>query len=237
MDKFWEEAHVGDKQYELTGAKPDAILKFLKLNKETIANAKSCLVIGVGFGHETRYLADLGMKVSVLDISKKALERVRDITVNQYLPSQLESIPDNSFDLIISHLVTQHMSNEGLEEQVQNCIRSLKPEGIFAMQFASKRKDVAYSTKVTVQKQKDGLMSRSMPYMKNLVRESDGKVTWRSVPMYLPHLNHSWIGVHLKKAEATNENVSLLGQVWWFLDFSAYSVGLIFRRLFSTKKA
>ncbi len=236
MDKFWEEAHADNKQYELTGASPKAILKFLNISEDILSNTRSCLVIGVGFGHETRYLAGLGINVSVLDISKNALQRVQDITLYQYLPNQLRLMHNNSFDLIISHLVTQHMSNKDLENQVRHCIRALKPEGIFAMQFASKRKDDVggvIDIKATLQKQKDGLVSRSLPYMEKITADSGGKLTWRSFPIYFPHLKHSWVGIHIKRSTATSEKASVLSKYIWFWGLLASYLAVMLGRIYN----
>jgi len=62
------------------------------------------LNIGVGKGYCTQNLAALGCRVSVLDISCAALNKVKNITAGTYLANALHKIPKNHFDIAISFL-------------------------------------------------------------------------------------------------------------------------------------
>lgn len=224
MKGFWEDAHIQDKKYELTGSSAEGVLKFLNITDKMIRDSKTCLVIGVGFGHETYFFAKNGLQVSVLDISSKALKRVAQITQKQYLPDQLPEVPSDHFDLIVSHLVTQHMNNKDLADQINNCIRALKPDGTFAMQFSSRRKTNSdnMNQPIRASDQMAGFVCRSPRFMESLVRKNGGKITWQSWPIYFPHIRLHWYGVHIKKLSSREEKSGLLSQLHWFVKFAIY---------------
>jgi SAM-dependent methyltransferase len=238
MKQFWQEAHKKDMKYELTGSSAEGVIKFLNID-QLIKEASDCLVIGVGFGYETKYLTNIGKRVSVLDISPEALDRVKDYTVNRYLPDQLEKIKAESFDLIISHLVTQHMPNKDLEHQINQSIRILKQNGTFAMQFASRYKDNndGLTSDIPVPRMMAGLVSRSLKYMKSIINKFDGKITWRSTPIFLPHVGHHWYGIHIQKNKPMNKMHPWYDQPRWLLSYSFYILKLYTARFYLKLKS
>ena len=142
LAKWWDKTHEGKDIMWTTDTSGEGVWKNLKV-KDLIKTSKTVLDIGVGLGRGTKDLYNEGLEVHGLDISIVALNKVKPFTKNQYLPT--DELPKNYFDLAISHLVAQHMCDEDLLEQMKKVILSLKPSGIFAMQFAS-FKDCNYGT-------------------------------------------------------------------------------------------
>lgn len=233
ISNFWNEAHVVGKKYELTGSEPELIFAFLNISPTLIQKSRKILVIGVGFGYETKFLHAMDKNVSILDISKVALEKFKSISSHQYLPEQLKEVKNSQFDLIISNLVTQHMNNDELRDQLTECVRLLKPEGIFAMQFASRpSKYDDFGKPIPIEKQKAGLVLRSFSNMRSLVATCGGKIAWKSLPIYLPHYNHSWFGIHIMKKSATKiEATTAVGQIRWLYRFIKSCIHLYAKRV------
>lgn len=72
-----------------------------------------------------------GAKVSGLDISSNARDRFKNLGV-MYDWNTLEG----TYDLIIMHLVAQHMSDKSLSSSLEKLTRCLKTRGILKIQFA-----------------------------------------------------------------------------------------------------
>lgn len=130
---WWDIAHKTDHAYWLSGTPGEEVWKRLGV-RDRLKPGLRVLNIGVGLGRDTRELVALGCNVSVLDISETALERVKDVAAGWIDPAQL---PDNTFDLALSHLVAQHQADLTLQEQIENVLRSLKPGCMFAIQYAA----------------------------------------------------------------------------------------------------
>ena len=166
-----------------------------------ISQGKVILDIGVGGGDESKELYEKGCVVHALDISPLGLERVKPYTIERYLPSQLKELPENFFDLVISHLVTQHMSDEDLLEQMKAVIKGLKKEGIFAMQFADSEIE-HYHINQDIERQKSGSICRSIEKMKKMVKEAGGKIVGiTNKPTLFPAFKTKWHAIHIKKCK------------------------------------
>jgi cyclopropane fatty-acyl-phospholipid synthase-like methyltransferase len=228
---FWNDAQRQNKRFELTGSELRAVELFLNLSSKLKPNNK-VLNIGVGFGYCTRELVKRGLIVSALDISPLALSRVKDVIENRYTPKQLNQMPTNYFDVIISYLVTQHMTNQQLTIQLTECIRSLKTEGIFAIQFASsKSKNLTDDKSINTNLMKRGMVTRSFTFMNHLVNSCGGIITWHSFPVYFPRYHLSWYGIHIKKISSEPENYTWLDSSVRFLSLVIYYLGLVIRRM------
>jgi len=138
IEEWWDLNHQEkNEQYKLwlTGSAGPDVWEYLGVRDRVRPNAV-ILNVGVGLGHCTRRLAAQGCIVHALDISGTALEKVKDVTAGSWLPSTLSQLPCFLFDLVISNLVAQHMTDKDLEDQIRHMIPALKQDGIIAMQFA-----------------------------------------------------------------------------------------------------
>jgi len=198
--EWWDECHSssGDLAFYLTGSSGPEVWSGLKVEKR-IAPSQVVLNIGVGQGFCTRALAELGCKVHALDISPVALAKIRDSVQATWLPSQLKDLPSETFDLAISHLVAQHMSDTDLSEQIREVVRALKPSGVFAIQFAFSLNGAEASTKETNLGLKVGGICRSLEQMQTLVERAGGSVTWSNEIGRFPEFGSGWYGIHVRR--------------------------------------
>ena len=200
---WWDCHHEGKGDYEqwLTGSAGPEVWRNLNIDKLIKPN-KVVLKIGVGLGYCTRELARRKCVVHALDISPVALRRVEPFTAKTWLPSSLPDIPENLFDLAISHLVTQHMADKDLVEQISGVLKSLKPSGIFAMQFA-----FAYNrsqndlTSPSAELIKTGGVGRSLGGMARLVDQAGGLIVWASRFSMFPDQGAGWYAIHIVRPD------------------------------------
>ena len=132
--EWWESAHRENDFDYVSGYSGHDIWRRLEVEDRIVAGAV-VLNIGVGQGLCTRDLAARGCIVHALDITPAALARVEDVIAGGWLAENLGALPSRTFDLAISHLVTQHLRDADLLAQMRAVLRALKPSGIFAMQF------------------------------------------------------------------------------------------------------
>jgi SAM-dependent methyltransferase len=207
INDFWEEAHQKNEELWLTGSYFGEVWGSLDIVSKFLPGI-TVLNIGVGLGRDTQELSSKGAVVDVLDISQTALNRVKDITRNQYLSSNLGTLPINEYDIAVSHLVTQHMNDEDLAKQIRYVTRSLKSTGIFAMQFAfindtpedKNSYDLVYGSIMDRPPEQRGHMFRTLDQMKHIVETvCDGKISWVSDIRTYEHTPIKWYYIHIKK--------------------------------------
>jgi len=198
--QFWESQHQKDEALWLTGSLGPEVWEYLGI-EDRIRPGASVLNIGVGLGHCTRALVDRGCQVDVLDIASSALDRVKDVARKGWLVSDLPLLPANCMDLAISNLVAQHMNNRDLLVQLRAVIQSLKPEGVFAMQFAYAL-DGALNDKEKnpLEAAQTGIF-RTLGGMEGLVREAGGQILRAMRIGYFPGPGIGWYGVHIVRAD------------------------------------
>jgi len=198
--EWWDECHSasGDLAFYLTGSSGPDVWSSLKLEKR-IAPGQVVLNIGVGHGFCTRALSELGCKVHALDISPVALAKISDSVEATWLPSQLKEIPSDTFDLAISHLVAQHMSDADLSEQIREVVRALKPSGVFGVQFAFSLNGAEARTRETDLELKVGGNCRSLEQMQTLVERAGGSVIWSNEIGRFPEFGSGWYGIHIAR--------------------------------------
>ena len=131
--KFWNEQHDRDNERALSGCGFNDTVDFLNV-KDLIVPDMRVLEIGCGLGYVTAGFAEIA-KISVLDISDSALDRVRPICEAVYRVDDVESLPTDYFDLIICHNVVQHVPTESLIIELKHAIRSLALTGTFAVEY------------------------------------------------------------------------------------------------------
>ena len=125
--------HFKDEHYK----KPkdlEVLLKFAKLVK----NKNNIWDIGCGSGHTTKYLFDLGVNISGLDLSFSminiAQKQYKDIHFQQGDILNLD-FKENSIDAIISFYSIVHFSNEQVEIAFKGIYKILKSNGLFLFSF------------------------------------------------------------------------------------------------------
>ena len=197
---YWENNHKKKFRKWLTGSHLQELLDFMNI-EPFIKKGNHVLNIGVGMGVCTKELFDAGVIVDVLDISEKALGKVRYITENQYLSTNLNHLPKEKYDLAISHLVTQHINDKDLINQIKGVLPALKPNAVFAMQFAFTEGvdyEANYEKLQSAEYQMGGGVIRRLSDMEKIVGESDGKITWISDVRHYNHTIAKWQYIHIK---------------------------------------
>lgn len=174
LDGFWEDAHAERKSLWLTGSHPKEVIDRLDILIEIADNPHPILDVGVGLGFMVQFLSERGKSVSALDISRTGLDRVRNLVTATYRDSS--DLPDETFGLIMHHLVAQHMSDKDLLPQMRHLIRSLSENRLVAMQFASPPKGGSSAAVQTIERQAGGGVTRSPDEMRELVLEAGGEV-------------------------------------------------------------
>jgi SAM-dependent methyltransferase len=200
IDEFWNAAHRDTEVKWLSGYPGPEIWERLEVTDRIVPGA-IVLNIGVGTGRCTRDLHAQGCIVHALDISPEATAKVEDITAATYLASALDRLPANTFDVALSHLVAQHNLDEPLLAQMRAVIRSLKPSGIFAMQFSKPVGNqilIAPNTESAM----GGSVWRTPEKVHRMIEASGGRAA-RSVPKeFSDEKAWAWHVVHVAKAEA-----------------------------------
>ena len=173
--EFWELAHRGKSHLWLSGTPPSEVFERLKV-LEYLENRKlRILNVGVGEGYCTSALTQQGHQLDALDISLKALENVADVTVNQFINAS--DLSNEKYDLILHHLVAQHMSHKDLSTQLGHLIRSLKNDGFLALQFVSSCENDQFVTEDDcLSTQMHGGVLRSTQFMSEMIRGCGGNV-------------------------------------------------------------
>ena len=200
MKEFWEEKHRNKLVTYLSGHCGATVIKGLYI--EPIIGAllgSSCevLEIGVGLGICTRDLRDMGMHISCVDISEEALRRVEKYCDRRFLSSKIDTLPTDFFDLAISFCVTQHIDDAALSAQLWEVIRSLKPEGIFAMQYAF----AFYGSPLEQGRaqMEAGAVNRPIERMHQMVAEAGGRIVLSRVSSISPQFQSGWGVIHIMK--------------------------------------
>ena len=122
----------------------------------------------------------MGVIVSVLDISETSIAKVKPYIKDSFADPAL--LPSDNYDIAISNLVAQHMTDIDLIHQIKNVLKSLKQGGVFAMQYASSTKPELYREDLEAQRQ--GLVRRSPEHMERIVKVSGGQVVYKGVTKY-----------------------------------------------------
>jgi len=136
VEEFWELSHKKQSRRWITGSLPSDELGYLQFSRDEILTSK-ILVVGIGTGATSNYLADLGYEVSVLDIVATSFDSLSSKIEKRFLTTEYEKIPVNHFNFVLHHLVAQHMADKDLQFQINVLYKSLAPGGMLKLQFAS----------------------------------------------------------------------------------------------------
>ncbi len=197
LKDWWEENHKDRDSFLLSGTDGQRVWKSLRIDDFVVGSTK-ILNVGVGLGNCTREMSKRGVVPHVLDISKTALESVKDIVEKGWMPNELCSIPEKHFDLAISHLVAQHMCDADLIDQIKWILQGLKPDGFYAIQTAFPRKK-SYEFCENFAAQKWGAVMRSYEHTRDLIKKSGGQIAWIDIILDKTEFDGGWFGIHIVK--------------------------------------
>lgn len=195
MEDFWEVCHERIAHKYLSGYHYKQYEEFLRIK---IKAANTILEIGVGEGVATREMAGLGKEIHVVDISKAALERVKDIATCWHL-SEINELPKDHFDLAISHLVAQHINDDTLSLHMSSVIPSLRENGVFALQYSSKLRPLGSDSDnpATESNMREGQVTREPSVVAEIVEKAGGKVIKEVPEQSWEHAGLIWHGAHI----------------------------------------
>ena len=191
LEEYWNQQHIDKNVKMLTGSSLHSYCSFFNLIPEAL-EGQTILEIGVGLGKATRELAAIAKDLRVLDISHIAIDNVSDVIEMGYTDAL--DLPFGLFDIAISHLVAQHMSDSDLIIQMESIIESLKYSGKFYMQFA----DALGEVKGTEEElQQGGGVLRSPEKMKQLVSYANANM--KLIATRKINNNVTWYGAEMRK--------------------------------------
>ncbi len=103
-----------------------------------IGDKKPVWDLGCGPGQTTKYLHDLGIKISGLDLSEKTVAEAKknypEISFSRGNMLDLD-FPDSSIAGIVSFYAIVHFTKDQLETAVRQIYRVLQPGGLFLLTF------------------------------------------------------------------------------------------------------
>ena len=168
---YWEEQHKQQNRKALTGSTIHQYCKLFKLTEQCF-EGKCGLEIGVGLGAATKQLSELLANLDVLDISETAIKNVGKYIRDGYLDSA--RLPKDTYDIAISYLVAQHMSDVDLLNQLKNVVASMKESGHLYLQWAYA---LHGDNPQTIEIQQGGGILRSTEKMFDLIHSLDAAVS------------------------------------------------------------
>ena len=175
--RSWDKAHDAGSHLWLTGSPPDEVFTRLGVQKWlSDANIK-VLDVGVGEGLMAKRLREMDICFDCLDISPIALNKVRNLCRAVFL--EAENLPSSEYSLIMHHLVAQHMDDSELRRQIMHLVRSLRPGGAIALQFAAPigvEERSATENSMSFEKIVTGGFLRSTGEISEIVRSAGGQV-------------------------------------------------------------
>ena len=191
ITSFWEASHSLDAKRWLTGSSFSQVAELHNLENYGDLNSKTILNVGVGLGACTQELSRKSKEIDVLDISERALERVKSYTRRQFISSKYEMLPTLEYDLIIHNLVAQHMNDEDLSDQLLHLKNSLKPSGVLTIQFLT----IPNSRKSTMDDLatcKLGEVGRTLECIHELIEHSGLRIESVSEVRQFPEIGFTW---------------------------------------------
>jgi len=211
--RAWVRFHKEGNRDALTGTSFKHMVSFYGL-KGMLFKGMDVLEIGIGLGLCAKGFYEMGCNVYASDICKEAFNRIEKYIKGSFLCGEMEKLPSDFFDLAISHLVTQHMSEVGILRQFPEVIRSLKTDGVFCVQFAfsdipneNNKKETIVGTpgdnKVSML---GGRMVRTPDYARQLIDRCGGKVIYTSDMTRFPKYKSGWYYMRVvKSGEGSHE--------------------------------
>ena len=96
-------------------------------------NGGTCLDLGCGIGQFSKWFMENGYEVISSDISKIALEKVKEFNSNVVNVDMREKLPfeDNKFDVVFANLSIHYFSDSDTKSLMNEIKRILKKDGLF----------------------------------------------------------------------------------------------------------
>ena len=96
-------------------------------------NGGTCLDLGCGIGQFSKWFIENGYEVISSDISKIALEKVKEFNSNVVNVDMREKLPfeDNKFDVVFANLSIHYFSDSDTKSLMNEIKRILKKDGLF----------------------------------------------------------------------------------------------------------
>jgi len=196
--QLWEKYHSENSIINLSNYDLFCIRDYMEFSDLLTTNT-NVLYVGVGTGSALEQLHELGCVVHSLDIAENARPKA-ELYSQFWLESDFENIPDEFFDIVIHHLVAQHLSNRQLERHFNNAIRCLKPTGILAMQYAysldGRELDVC-DCQMTYSS------TRNKATIKKMVSQNGGTISLHKDVEEYPEYKMGWRIIHAKPLRRT----------------------------------
>ena len=121
-DEYWKEHINKDLEEDL----------WIKDYKEYLGTGL-CLDLGCGIGQFSKWFIENGYDVISTDISRIALEKVKDFNSNVVNVDMRENLPfeDNKFDIVFANLSIHYFSDLDTKKLINEIKRVLKKDGLF----------------------------------------------------------------------------------------------------------
>ena len=103
-----------------------------------------------------------------------SLQKVAPICEATYNLLNIESLPSNYFDVVICHNVVQHVPTELLKAELSQVMRSMKKDGIFAVEFVSNKDFDDNGIEPTETDIQRGTLCRSPQYFEEMLNHLGG---------------------------------------------------------------
>ncbi len=174
IKEFWDDCHNKELVRSLSGCSYNSIVKALHL-QEYIKTSDTVLEMGVGLGGVVKGFYEENKKVSGLDISEVALDKVSEWCENIYTVAAVNNLPINYFDIIVSANVVQHIDTSLLKKELKYLIRALKNTGVFAVEFVTNNNISDMGINPCLETLKGGSCCRTPEVFKQLVKEAGGR--------------------------------------------------------------
>lgn len=173
---FWDDAHQRNAHLWLTGSDPSEVLNRFGVEDETIRTSTASdntrvLDVGVGEGLMSMFLSQNGCYHDCLDISANAFTKVGNTCRNTFLDAS--DLVSESYDLVMHHLVAQHMSHSNLTNQIHQLVRSLRSGGVIMIQYSA-TSDLTLQEDDSDSHQKMGAVTRNPEWFSNAIRDLNG---------------------------------------------------------------
>lgn len=135
---IWEKFHKDKNLAALSGCQLNETLDSLQVRDliEKENGLANVLEVGVGLGYVTEGLNKIAF-VSALDISEEALRRVASYCIALYKVEEIEDLPIGVFHVILATNIAQHIPPELFRIELYYLIRSLRSDGVLALEYVS----------------------------------------------------------------------------------------------------
>ena len=197
----WEAVHRGLSPLSATFLSSSDPQTVLEAHGVYVYPGDRVLDIGVGIGDMAKHLHQCGCEVDALDIVESARDAVDQYVKEFYITPT--ALVRSTYDLAISNLVTQHITDSELAKQVSHVFRSLKPGGVLSMQCAGSYGSILANdqTSVSVELLLNGSVTRSYAYTTAIIEKAiRGKkeIVLTEGPRF-PEYESYWYYLHISK--------------------------------------